>query len=804
MEKISFPEMEQKWRKNWEKLEVYKFKDDGKAPLYIIDSPPPFPTGEFHTGSTLNWGYIDFAARYKRMQGFAVLFPQGWDCHGFPTETKVEAKYGKLPREEFRKKCLEWTHDMVKSIKAQMKQMGFSIDWEHEYYTIDKEYHRLVQLSLLRMYEKGLVYRGKHPVLFCTNCESAIAKAETDEVEREGMLNFIKFKFELGKELLIATTRPELVHACVALAYNPSDKRYRDYEGKMAFTPIFNKPVRIVADNAVDPEFGSGMVMICTFGDAQDVLWTYKFHLPVIDAFDSKGRLINANETYNGMHAKKARAKLISDLKEAKLLEKEQPLKQIVKVHDRCKKPIELLASAQWFIKLKENKGKVREAAEKMQWFPPHSLQLLKDWIDGLEWDWVISRQRIFGIPIPFYYCSKCNEIYPPDAKALPIDPLAQPFHKKKCTKCDGEIVGESSICDGWVDSSITPLIISKWEEDDEKFKRWYPTAIRPQGTDIIRTWAFYTIFRCLMLTGKPPFKEMLVNGMVLGSDGKKMSKSAGNYIEAKDVIAKSSVDSLRQWIALSGTTGKDNIFYRKDVNYAQGFLTKLWNVSNFIGMNLKGYEEKAYEKHKPHLRATDKWMLSRLQKIISESTRAFNNYDYYGAITVIHSFFWKELADFYLEEVKYRTYESNEKGKESKEAAQHVLREVLLQSLKLLSPFICYTTEEIYHQLYSAEAKKHKSIHLEKWPEENKALIDEESEKIASVLHFILSDIRKFKAANKLPLNQELKSVKLSLPLSFEHYLPLIEEEIKGVGKALQIDAHFRKEEGIKAECVL
>ncbi len=213
MDKPNFPEIEKKWRKYWEGHNISKFEDDGKKPLYVLDTPPPFPTGEFHTGSTLNWGYIDFAARYKRMNGHAVLFPQGWDCHGFPTETKVEAKFGKLPRDEFREKCLEWTHSMVNSIKEQMKQMGFSIDWAHEYYTIDKEYHRKVQLSLLEMHQKDMVYRGKHPTLFCTNCESAIAKAETDDVAREGQLNFIKFGFEKGKTLTIATSRPELLHA---------------------------------------------------------------------------------------------------------------------------------------------------------------------------------------------------------------------------------------------------------------------------------------------------------------------------------------------------------------------------------------------------------------------------------------------------------------------------------------------------------------------------------------------------------------------------------------------------------------
>lgn len=798
----STSEMETKWRKYWEEHQIHDFVDDGKKPLYVIDTPPPFPTGEFHTGSTLNWGYIDFAARYKRMQGYAVLFPQGWDCHGFPTETKVEAKFGKLPREEFRQKCLEWTHDMVRSIKEQMQQMGFSIDWRHEYYTIEKEYHRKVQLSLLRMHEKGQVYRGKHPVLFCTHCESAIAKAETDDSQKEGTLNFIKFKYEMGKELIIATTRPELLHACVGLAFNPNDARYKELEGKNAFTPIFNKPVRIYADSAVDSSFGSGIVMICTFGDRQDVVWAYKFELPIIEAFDEKGRLINANEHYNGLYASKARTKIIQEMQEQGLIIKQEKISQVVKVHDRCKKPIELMTSNQWFIKVRDKKSQIMDAASKITWHPPHMQQLLIDWAQGLEWDWVISRQRVFGIPIPFYYCNGCGEVYAPLEKELPLDPAIKPFHQSKCPKCQGEIVGETSICDGWVDSSITPLMISKWEENPEFFKRVYPNAIRPQGTDIIRTWAFYTIFRCLMLTGKAPFKEMLVNGMVLGSDGKKMSKSAGNYIEAKEVIAKASVDSLRQWIALSGATGKDNVFFWKDVLYAQGFLTKMRNVSNFISKSLEGYSDTDFKRHKPHLRATDKWILSRLQRTISQATNAMDNYDYYGSILSIQSFFWKELADYYLEEVKHRIYQPEKYGTESKEAAQYVLRKVLLDCLKMLAPFACYSTEEIYHAIYKEEAKKQRSIHLEKWPESDEGLINDESEKIAGAFHHIISEIRKFKAGSKMALNEELTSVKVHLNENLEHSFAQIEEEILAVGKIKSIELALIKEDAIKVEC--
>ncbi|MFH1199994.1 MAG: valine--tRNA ligase [Candidatus Micrarchaeota archaeon] len=800
--KLEPHKLEEKWRKEWQRAQIYNFdEDDFKKEPFAIDTPPPFPTGEFHTGSTLNWGYIDFAARYKRMRGFNVLFPQGWDCHGFPTETKVEKKWGKLPRAEFRQKCLEWTHEMVASIKAQMQQMGFSIDWRHEYYTIEPQYHRKVQASLLEMHEKGMVYKARHPVLFCTSCESAIAKAETEETSREGVLNYVKFSAE-EKELVIATTRPELIHACVGMAFNPQDKRHAHLEGKIAFTPIFNKPVRIYADAAVDPDFGTGMVMICTFGDNQDVVWAYKYHLAVIEAFDEKGRVLHASPEYDGLYASKMRVKIIEDLAAKGLITKHEKLQQTIKVHDRCKKPVELLSSNQWFIRVKDQKEKILKAAKSMKWHPPHHLQLLVDWTEGLEWDWCISRQRVWGIPIPFWSCADCGAIYAPQEKDLPVDPAGKAYpHKKKCD-CGGEIVGETSICDGWVDSSITPLIVSKWKEDDKLFKRLYPTALRPQGTDIIRTWAFYTIFRCNELTGRPPFAEMLVNGMVLGSDGKKMSKSLGNYVEAKEVIAKSSVDALRQWIALCGSTGKDNVFYWKDVQYAQGFLTKLWNASSFISMNLEGYDdEKQRNDAIAHLRSADKWLLSRLNATVKYATEKMDNYDYYEAIVAIQSFFWKEFCDYYLEEVKHRTYGTDAKDAGSKAAAQYCLRETLFQTLKLLAPFAPYTTEELFHEIFPQEAKKTKSIHLAAWPSADAVLDNPDAEKITLALHEILSQIRKYKAANKLALNEPLASARISVPDELMPRMGEIEQEILATGKIKRLELAGSKDGNVSVE---
>ncbi|MDP2717179.1 MAG: class I tRNA ligase family protein, partial [Candidatus Micrarchaeota archaeon] len=438
--------------------------------------------------------------------------------------------------------------------------------------------------------------------------------------------------------------------------------------GKKVTVPIHGQSVPIIADADVDKDFGSGAVMICTFGDRQDVVWAYRHGLQVIKAMDAAGRLTNAG-AYDGLKTKEAKEKILDDLKSAGLMLGQKKLQQAVKIHDRCKKPIEFLSSTQWFIKIKGYQNDVKAAAAKMRWTPEHMRQLLNDWADGLEWDWCISRQRVFGIPIPFWYCPDCNEVIAPDEKDLPVDPAHQKA-PQPCKKCGKEPIGETSICDGWVDSSITPLVITGWPDNKKRFEKLYPVTVRPQGTDIIRTWAFYTIFRCSRLTGQPPFSEMLINGMVLGKDGKKMSKSLGNYVEAKEVIGRAGVDALRQWAALCGSTGKDNQYREEDIKHAQSFTNKVWNASKFIQGALAEPSNA-----KPAFHVTDYWMQSRLAQTVRDVTKSMKHYQYYEALTTLQAFFWHDVCDLYLEDVKHRIYGD---GAASKAAAQKTLRHVL------------------------------------------------------------------------------------------------------------------------------
>lgn len=781
---LNFAEIEKKWQNKWEEEKIYHFDEKSNKKIYSIDSPPPFTSGKLHMGHVLSYAYFDFLARYKRMNNFNVLYPQGWDCQGFPTELKVEKKYGRgLGRDEFKKKCVEWTEEFIGRMKEQMKMMGFSPDWRYEYKTMSPEYHRKVQYSLLKMYEDKLVYRGEHPVFWCVDCGSAIAKAETEELERETWLNFLKFKREDGEgEVIIATTRPELLHACVAVIVNPTDDRYSKLVGKKLIVPIYGQKVEVKTDAAVDKEFGTGIVMLCTFGDKQDVIWAYKFNLPIIKPMDVHGRLINAGK-FNGMKVFDAKEAVVDELTKQGYIDKRTKLKQVIKIHDRCKKAIEFLPSTQYFIKQTEYKEKIVDAAKKMKWIPSFTLQYLLDWADNLEWDWVISRDRIFGTPLPFWICEKCNKEVPADINKLPVDPALNSAPIGACPSCGGKLIGEKATCDCWVDSSITPLVVAGWP--DKTIDGALPVDLRPQGTEIIRTWAFYTIFRTLALTGMPPFKNILIHGMILGPDGKKMSKSLGNVVEPNDVVEKFSADAVRQWAAMSGALAKDRPFSDKDALYARNFMNKLWNASKFIQKSIQDYQEGEIK-----LEVQDKAILSKLNKLINKYTKGIEECDFYTSMSSLYEYFWHEFCDYYIEGIKHRIYQPE--NETSKRTAQFVLKTVLENSLKLLAPISPHITEEIYREIYSK-----KSIHLSEWPVEKNEWKSEDSEKMAEMLNVLVSEIRKYKGTKKIPLNGDIEIVKIKIPQKYEMMFRNIERDLKAITKTKNIELNIGETKG-------
>lgn len=740
--------VEEKWLNLW-KDEMYYFDWNSKKPHYIIDTPPPYPTGSFHIGNTLNWCYIDFIARYKRMKGYEVMFPQGWDCHGLPTEVKVEEKYGisknDVPRGKFRELCVAFTEENIEKMRKTMKRMGFSVDWSKEYITMYPEYYSKTQLSFVRMYNKGLIYKSYHPVIYCPRCQTTIALAEIEYKSGKTTLNYINF----DDGVIIATTRPELIPACVAIAVNPSDERYKHLVGKKVRVPTTEYEVEIIEDEEVDPEFGTGIVMICTFGDRQDVKWWKKHNLELRIILDNNGLLNEKAGKYRGLTIKEARERILKDLKNEGRLLKQEEIDHNVGVCWRCKTPVEIIAEEQWFVKVEREK--ILNAARKIKWIPNHMLSRLESWVEGMEWDWVISRQRIFATPIPVWYCKKCGKIKIAKEEWLPVDPTKdKPLEPCECGST--EFVGEDDVLDTWMDSSITSLIISGWPNLKE-----YPTSLRPQGHDIIRTWAFYTILRSIALVNQIPWYEIVINGMVLGEDGRKMSKSLGNIIQPDEVIEKYGADALRQWAA-SGVVGSDVIFTWKEVISASRFQQKFWSILRFTMLHIKDYKPNNEDLN--YLRDADKWILSKLNRLIKEVDEHMENYRFGDALKAIRSFAWYEYADNYLEIVKNRLYAGNE---DEKRAARYVLYKTMDVLCRLIAPFTPFLAEECWSKF------KDGSVHLQSYPKPDEGLIDEEAEKKGEVIKEIVVAIRRFKHDKGMALNAPLKNVLLHSPYEID-----------------------------------
>ena len=759
------------WEKKWEDEDIYKYIGDGSRPRYIIDTPPPYPTGLIHLGHVLNWVYIDMNARYRRLKGHDVLFPQGWDCHGLPTEVKVEETHGikknDVSRAKFREYCVDLTTKNIASMKSQMKSMGFSQDWNREFITMTPEYMRRTQYSFLKMYNEGLIYQGIHPVNWCPRCETAIAFAEVEYSDNTTFLNYVNFPPAVedsyddiassqasGKQadpktegILIATTRPELMSACVAVVIHPEDERYTHLLGKYVEVPLSHQKVKIIADEEVDPEFGTGAVMICTFGDKTDVSWVNKYDLEIIDAIDESGKLTDAAGRYAGMDLQSCKKQTISDLDAEGYLVKQEQVDQNVGQCWRCKTPIEILVKKQWFVAVRDLIQKTKDAADEMNWMPEHMKSRMVNWADSMEWDWCISRQRIFATPIPVWYCKDCGKVILPDVEDLPIDPTQdKPKHACECG-CE-EFIGEEDVLDTWMDSSISPLSIAGWPDED--YVNHFPADIRPQGHDIIRTWTFYTTLRCLALTDQKPFSDVVINGMVFGEDGYKISKSRGNVIGPEEVIEQYGADALRTWAANS-VPGSDVIFDWKDIKHGYRFIRKFWNAFRFISMQIFD-EEVSYEEVKDNLDPLDMWILSKLNNLNITVDNAFAQYNFADTIGSIEKFFWHDFCDEYIEAVKYRLY--SDVSDESRKAAKYTLRCVIETSLKLLSPIVPFFVEEVY-QYFDDQ-----SIHTTSWPEVNEELISEEMEVKGETTIELIDEVRRFKSASKIPLNAELSEV--------------------------------------------
>jgi valyl-tRNA synthetase len=602
------------------------------------------------------------------------------------------------------------------------------------------------------------MYQGTHPVNWCPRDETAIADAEVDHIKKEGTLHYIKFQLEGSNEyLLIATSRPEFIPACVAVEVNPKDERYAKYIGRKIAVPLMNREVTIISEESVDPCFGTGVVQICTYGDKEDVKTVIKHKLPVIRLLTESGKISEAGCKYAGLYVNQARAAIVADLTDAGLLEKSEKIQQEVGVCDRCKAQVEILEVKQWFMKTLPLSEAVEKNANEIPWYPDYMKNRLIDWTRALDWDWVVSRQRLFATPIPVWYCKTCGEVIVAQESWVPIDPRMEKPRIEKCPKCGGtEFMGEIDVLDTWMDSSITCAVHAGWP-DRTDWKHLFPASMHPSGTDIIRTWAYYLMVRHLALFDERPFNSVLINGMVLGADGRKMSKSLKNYAAAPEVLNKSGADATRQWAAGGGATGSDIPYRAQDVEYGRRFLNKLWNVSSFTSKLLEDY--KPLEAKNIELQLLDKWITSKTEKLTLKVTEAFEKCQFNVAIEDIRNFTWHVFCDYYVEAVKDKLYSTDPKNQAKKVAAQQTLYEVLYHILQLLAPVTPHLTEEIYQHMY-AENKGFESLQISQWPKFNATLVDEEAEKKGDLIIAVISQGRQTKAEHKLPLNLPLKNI--------------------------------------------
>ncbi|MCL4427421.1 MAG: valine--tRNA ligase, partial [Deltaproteobacteria bacterium] len=644
--------VEKKISQYWEDNKIYKFEPlDKSRKVYSVDTPPPYvSSSHLHVGHVMSYSQAEFIIRYKRMKGFNVFYPMGFDDNGLPTERYVEKKYkinkSKITREDFIDLCLKETKSGIEIYKSLWKSAGISADYELSYSTIDERCRKTSQKSFLDLYNKGLIERRNEPILWCPQCRTSLAQADVILEEFSGVLYDIEFKSMNGKSLIISTTRPELLGGCVAVYANPADERYEFLEGQNVKIPLYNKEVPVKFDESVDMNYGTGLMMVCTWGDVEDVKKWKEHKLDTAIVIDKAGRLNELSGKYSGLNVKEAKKAVVEDLNELCLIKGEKPLIHNVGVHDRCATPVEFILAEQWFIKILDNKSRFIDAGNQMTWHPEFMKARYDEWINNLKWDWNISRQRFYGVPFPVWYCSECGEIITAAESDLPIDPVVNLPHVNKCPKCGGkELKPETDVMDTWMTSSMTPLINSRWAYGDDGSKELlnmiYPMGLRPQAQEIIRTWLFYTVVKSIYHTENIPFKNVMISGWGLDKSGKKMSKSLGNFVAPEDIIGKYSADALRYW-ASKANLGQDLRFSEEDVVVGRKLLIKIWNAARFLITNIPS-EFDPYEKNISNLKLTqiDKWVLTEFENALKICENNMESYEYSFTLRTASDFFY-------------------------------------------------------------------------------------------------------------------------------------------------------------------
>lgn len=744
MEKqYDFKQAEPELQRYWEREQIYRFDPGAPGEVYSIDTPPPTVSGRLHIGHLFSYTQTEMIARYRRMQGYNVFYPFGFDDNGLPTERLVEREQNlrakDLPRREFSALCAKTARAYEAEFRELWKSMGFSADWALGYETSGPEMQALSQKLFLELVSAGRAYLKESPVLWCTECQTSIAQAELEGRELESA--FHQLPFVCGDEVIpVATTRPELLYGCVCLFVHPEDERYKRFAGKQAKVPLYGYEIPVLTDSQVDSEKGTGAVMCATFGDSTDVQWFETHRLPYRKVLLPDGTLDPAVPFVGGLTVHGARKELLRLLDEQGLLLRSEPLTHTVAVHERCGHEIEIIPSRQWYIDVLSQKERLLQAADGIRWNPPQMKSRYTAWVENLKWDWCVSRQRYFGVPIPVWYCKSCGKPAYPRPEQLPVNPADTPFQGVCACGCK-EFLPETAVLDTWATSSITPLL----HQSRGLIKA--PMNMRSHAHEIIRTWTFYSIVRSLYHTGRLPWQELMISGFVLAKRGEKISKSKGNAaLDPARLIETHSADALRYWAA-NARLGADTFFSVEELSASRRFLTKLWNASRFVISRLDGMDASAV----PALLPTDRWILARTAETALRAQTLLDSFEAGPARHEIDDLFWKDFCDNYIELVKERLY--GEDGPE-KQAAQHTLCRVLLSLLKLYAIYVPHITEAIYLS-YFREREGAASLHLLHWdtpvPPEQCLLRFGEDLKAA------VSEMRKYKTEHGLSMKSEL-----------------------------------------------
>jgi len=850
-------EIEDRWKARWAESKIYAWDPSrGREETFVVDTPPPTVSGSLHVGHLFSYAHADFIVRYQRMLGKNIFYPIGWDDNGLPTERRVQNLLNVRcephvpydpnfePNRDFKKKdpptsisrknfvelCDEVVIEDEKVFKALWTRLGMSYDWGEEYATINEHCRRIAQYSFLKLLEDDEVYQSRQPVLWDVDFQTAVSQAELTDKEIGGAYHHLTFRVEDSDDkLVVATTRPELLPACVAVVVHPDDERYTRYVGRNAVTPMFSVPVPIIEDDKADPEKGTGVVMVCTFGDQTDVEWWSEYDLPMrwlvdrtgclkflrfyTDLEDGRvecgytsqdckvgrlehgkllthfipddgsvtftGRIIRSLDArlawelmkkINGKYVKQARRILMEEAEsmDGVIAAPKKDIMHSVKFYEKGDRPLEFSIELQWYTKIMDKKEALIEQGRKIAWHPDYMRKRYEHWVEGLNQDWCLSRQRFFGVPFPVWYKidEKGEVLYDerlvPAKDDLPVDPLADSppgYTEDQRNQPDG-FSGEEDVFDTWATSSLSPQIGTGWYLNPEKHEKLFPMDMRPQAHDIIRTWAFYTIVKAYLHEREVPWKNIVLSGWILDPDRKKMSKSQGNVVTPEPLVDEFGADSVRYW-AGRARLGVDTAHDEQSFKVGKRLCMKVFNASKFVIDRFGGIDVSELGPDKITAEI-DRAAIAELRPLIERATKAFDDFDYAQALTLTEEFFWGTFCDNYIEIAKPRTYdEALTEGRLSAASALRIMHRALL---RMLAPFIPYITEEVWHWAYSGDPDMHESIHRSPWPtlEEFDKVPAPASDRIWFLTIFVAGTIRREKAKKDLSIKAPLPSVEI------------------------------------------